>query len=47
MAEQTEKDKLEQRLGQLTYQIAKLQEELRKCQTEANEVATKIEKLDG
>jgi septal ring factor EnvC (AmiA/AmiB activator) len=43
----TEREKLEQRLGQLTYKIAKLQEELRKCQIEANEVATEIEKLDG
>ena len=39
--------KLEQRLGQLTYETAKLQEKLRECQKEANEVATKIEKLDG
>ena len=39
-------EKLEQRLGQLTYKIAKLQQELQRCQQEANEVATKIEKLE-
>ena len=39
--------KLEQRLGQLTFEIAKLQQRLQECQKEANEVATKIEKLDG
>ena len=42
-----EKDKLEQRLGQLTYKIAKLQQELQVCQQEANKVASEIEKLDG
>ena len=39
--------KLEQRLGQLTYEIATLQKKLRECQQESNEVGNKLEKLDG
>jgi len=48
------REKLERKLGQITYQIGKqsqvLNEEnkkLRKLQEEANEIATEIEKLDG
>jgi len=41
------REELERRLGQLTYEIAKLSEKLRKLQIEANETATEIEKLDG
>ena len=41
------KANLEQRLGQLTYEIAQLQKRLRECQQESNEVGAKIEKLDG
>ena len=52
MAEQTNdsdevKAKLEQRLGQLTYETAKLQQRLQQCQKESNEVATEMEKLNG
>lgn len=43
----TNLENLERRLGQLTYKIAKLQEQLRESQQEANEVATEIEKSDG
>ena len=39
--------KLERRLGQLTYETAKLQQRLQQCQKESNEVATEIERLNG
>lgn len=41
------KEELLQRLGQITIDVAKKQEELRKLQQEANEIATTIEKLNG
>ena len=41
------KAKLEQKLGQLVMQVGLLQEELQKLQTETNETATAIKKLDG
>ena len=40
------KEQLEQKLGQLTYKIAKLSAELQKLQREANETAIAIEKIE-
>ena len=41
------KAKLEQKLGQLVMQVGLLQEDLQKLQTEVNETATAIKKLNG
>lgn len=54
MAENEKKDKLEQKLGQLTFKIGKkdaqarvLLTQIKNLQAESNDVATEIEKLDG
>ena len=45
--EKTPRAKLEQELGKLTFEIAKLREELNKKAQQSNAIGNELEKLNG